>query len=65
MFTFQTQVYFPNIFLPALETEALLSGSRPTSQYLNFIHKVLKEVQPLHVFALNRFAAVPAGKDST
>lgn len=65
MFTFQMQVYFPNIVLPALETEALLSGSRPASQYLNSIHKVLKEVQPLHIFALNSFAAVSAGKDST
>lgn len=63
MFTFQMQLYFPNIVLTALETEALLSGSRPTSQYLNSIHKVLKEVQPLHIFALNSFAVVSAGKD--
>lgn len=31
VFIFQMQVYFPNTALPALETEAQLSGSRPTS----------------------------------
>lgn len=38
MFTFHMQAYFPNIILPALETEAQLSGNRPNSHHLNSIH---------------------------
>lgn len=65
MFTFQMQAYFPNIILPALETEAWLSGNRPNPHRLSSIHKVLEEVQPLHIFALNNFATVSAERDST
>lgn len=60
MFTFQMQAYFPSIILP--ETQAWLSGNRPSSHHLNSIHRVLQEVQPLHIFALNNFAAVSAGE---
>lgn len=62
MFTFQMQAYFPNIIPPALETQAQLSGRRPNSHHLNSIHKVLEEVQPLHIFALNNSAAISLGK---
>lgn len=37
----------------------------PAPRFLNSAHRVLKEVQLLHIFALNNFAAASAGKDST